>query len=208
MNCLYALLSIGIVLQLDKDTRELSLGLIVIWLGIMFTRALWTAGQDKDAKSTTLLYGTALGLTLIQARTITQRDDEHGVTQYLLIAAGLLSVASLNTKEARLLLQWLGLTTIIISILILIPLLRDYSFSQRGFAAMYEAVFRDGLGDENSMRIVLSILSATTIAAARLSRSLFMTISMLGGAALGYIAIVATDSRMAMVAPIIGCILA
>lgn len=208
INALHALLSVGLNLQLYRETRELSLGLLVIWLGIMFTRALWTSSQKQAGNHTTLLYGTALGLTLIQARTITQRDDEQGITQFLLIAAGLVAGASLNTKEARILLQWLGLTAITISGPLLATLFQDYSFSEGGFVAMYETVFKEGFGDQNSIRIVLPLLTASSIAAARLSQSRLMQAAMLIGAVLSYIAAVATGSRMSMVAPFVGCLLA
>ena len=108
---LNALLSAGIILQLDKSNRKLSLGLLVIWLGMMFTRALIASRHKQNAQPETLLYGTALGLTLIQTKTITHQNDEHGITQFLIISAGLLAGASLNRKEAKSLLQWLNIVS-------------------------------------------------------------------------------------------------
>jgi len=206
MQC--AVLSAGIVLQLNKSTRELSLGLIVIWLASMFTRALWSNRNKKEHKQTNILYGTSLGLALIQARTITQREDEEGITQFLLIAGALIAGSSLKTKEMKALLQWLGVTAASISLILLSALVPDYSYSEQGMTQMYEKVFREGLGDINSLRFVLALLTAFSATAAILSQNKLNRFFMASFTVITYIAVIPTGSRMAMIAPIIALIIA
>ena len=205
---LNALLSAGIILQLDKSNRKLSLGLLVIWLGMMFTRALIASRHKQNAQPETLLYGTALGLTLIQAKTITHQNDEHGITQFLIISAGLLAGASLNRKEAKSLLQWLGFSGLAISILILMPMLQAQNFSAEALVNGYETVFKNGFGDQSSLRMTLTLLISANVATARLSENLATRIAFMGASSINYLAIFATSSRMAMAAPIISLILA
>ena len=112
------LISAGIILQTEQSTKAVGLGLIILWLGVTFLIPI-IYSQSKSNKGKDTFYAILLGLLLIQARTILRIEDEFGLTQYFLIALGLAAAASLSRKKWLRLLQWMGLTSIPMLILLI-----------------------------------------------------------------------------------------
>ena len=196
----HSILSIAIILQFFRNQRELSMGLLLIWITINWLIPLKDSLNSKRLVNRGCTYAVALSLILIQVRTIVENQDENGITQFLLIVSGVATTISLDRDRAKCLLQWLSLTTVLGSIVVLLPLLTYYEFTELGVEALNQEVFKEGFGDINQLRIVFAFFTITSIATARISRSSAAKLIAATAACLGYIVIFATESRMSQIA--------
>ena len=203
----HLLLYAGLILQLHKDTREISQGLLIIWLTTSWLLEILQPIKAGKPSQRSQLYALATGLLIVESRTIVDNTNDGGVTQFLLIAAGLISTAALSQGQAKRLLQWISLASLTLSIRLLLPLISTYDLTEAGTFAMYKEVFLEGFGDINQLRIILAVLSTSCFTSLRISTSI--SAKFLSGAAFlsSYFMVVLTGSRMAMIAPLAGILL-
>ena len=197
-------LSAGIILQLDKSTRELSLGLILIWMGACLVRGI--QAHRKEVQTTTLstAYAIALGILLFQTRTVMKGVNEDGISQFLLIAGGISACSALTSQHWRRLLQWLSLASAGVALL----LLSHHSGEAGWMATVYREVFREGLGGNiNKLALALSFLTVSSWACSRTARHPLGRLVGTLGLGLGYAACWFSESRMATLAPVLGILL-
>ena len=206
MQMQHLILSIGLVLQFYRSQRELSMGLLIIWLTINWIIPLKDSLHSKRLDYRACAYAIALSLLLIQTRTIVENQDELGISQFLIIISGAATTISLNREKAKRLLQWISVPTILGSIILLAPLLMHYEFSESGVNIMNREVLGEGFGDINQLRIVITFFTIVSLVSARLSSSIPARSFTLSGAFLGYIIIVAMESRMGQIAIPLGAI--
>jgi len=201
------LISAGIILQAEHSTKTFGVGLIILWLGITFlAEIIHQRSQHNKGKET--LYAILLGLLLIQTRTILRIEDEFGLTQYFLIALGLAAAASLSRKQWLRLLQWMGAT----SIPILILLLGQIVVTNHGISIPLPAplpTIAKALVDTPELRsyfqeTVFSFLAISGLIAGRLSQKRVSRIISFTGGFCGLILCQLVESRMAIIAPILG----
>ena len=205
-----ALLSAGIILQIEHSSKQLGVGLIIIWMSITFLAKITERG-DQTNKNESSLYALLLGLLLIQTRTILKIEDEFGLTQYFLIGLGIATAASLRLEQWKRLLQWMGATSI--------PLLALFALHQLETEVIFVQYFGDNLNsvsqafsDIDELRsylqeTVFSFLTISGLIAGRISTNSKGRLISYFGAICGFILCLITDSRMAIIAPIISIIL-
>jgi O-antigen ligase len=203
----HLVLCAGLILQLHKDTRELSHGLLIIWLATSWLLEILQPNKEGKPSQRSQLYALATGLLIVESRTIVENTNDGGVTQFLLIAAGLISTAALSQGRAKRLLQWISLASLTLSVRLLLPLIFSYGLTEAGTFAMNKEVFLEGFGDIHQLRIILAVLSASCFTSLRISKSI--SAKFLSGAAFlsSYAMVVLTGSRMAMIAPLVGILL-
>ena len=205
-----ALLSAGIILQIEHSTKELGVGLTIIWISITFLTKIWQNGNQTNKNQSTL-YALLLGLLLIQTRTILKIEDEYGLTQYFLIGLGIAAAAGLTLQQWKRLLQWMGATSL--------PLLALFGLQQLDVSTNFfqqlginSTAIVQAFSDIDELRsflqeTVFSFLAISGIIAGRISSSLKGKIMSYLGAACGFVLCLITDSRMAIIAPILSIIL-
>ena len=205
-----ALLSAGIILQIEHSTKQIGVGLIIIWMSITFLAKITERG-DQANRNQSSLYALLLGLLLIQTRTILKIEDEFGLTQYFLIGLGIATAASLRLEQWKRLLQWMGATSI--------PLLALFALHQLETEVIFVQYFGDNLNsvsqafsDIDELRsylqeTVFSFLTISGLIAGRISTNSKGRLISYFGAICGFILCLITDSRMAIIAPIISIIL-
>ena len=205
-----ALVSAGIILQIEHSTKKIGVGLIVIWLGITFLSKI-TQFSNQSNKNLSSLYSLLLGLLLIQTRTILNIEDEFGLTQYFLIAMGIAAAASLQLEQWKRLLQWIGATSIPLLILFALQQL-DISTTLSGKLGGSITSISQAFSDIDELRSYLqetlfAFLTISGIIAGRISSSpQGKAMSYVSGTC-GFILCLITDSRMAIIAPVISAML-
>ncbi len=198
------LLSAGIILQLDKSTRELSLGFIILWIGICLIRGIFINRKSSENLSLSTAYAIALGILLFQARSVMKGVDENGITQFLLIAAGIAASSSLSKRQWEFLLMWLSIASLGISSL----LLMHYSPEAGWMVKIYSDVFRDGLGGNiNKLGLALVYLTISSWSCYRISNMIIVKLIGMSGLILGFVCCIYSGSRMAILAPLMGAFL-
>jgi len=205
-----ALLSAGIILQIEHSTKQIGVGLIIIWMSITFLAKITERGGQTNRNQSSL-YALLLGLLLIQTRTILKIEDEFGLTQYFLIGLGIATAASLRLEQWKRLLQWMGATSI--------PLLALFALHQLETKTIFVQYFGDNLNsisqafsDIDELRsylqeTVFSFLTISGLIAGRISTNSKGRLISYFGAICGFILCLITDSRMAIIAPIISIML-
>ena len=170
-----ALLSAGIILQIEHSTKELGVGLTIIWISITFLTKIWQNGNQTNKNQSTL-YALLLGLLLIQTRTILKIEDEYGLTQYFLIGLGIAAAAGLTLQQWKRLLQWMGATSL--------PLLALFGLQQLDVSTNFfqqlginSTAIVQAFSDIDELRsflqeTVFSFLAISGIIAGRISSSL------------------------------------
>ena len=114
------LLPLIICLHAYKDTRELAVALLVIWMAWRLLIPLVARYCASDRSGPVLpLVTLFLALLLVNARVISLRDDVAGPSQFLLIALGVAIGTLLSPQGWQSLLAWLGFSTIPLSALFL-----------------------------------------------------------------------------------------
>jgi len=202
-----ALLSAGIILQVEHSTKAVGVGLVVLWLTITFLSEI-IASQVDSQRERSSLYALALGLLLIQTRTILRIEDELGLTQYFLIALGIAAGACLSRQKWLRLLQWLGATTIPILILLTAQTIS----ARHGTPLLIPAplaTIAQALTETSELRsyfqeTIFSFLTISALIAGRLSQTRIAKFICYAEGACGLILCQSVESRMAIIAPILG----
>lgn len=115
-----ALLPIVICLHFYKETRELGVALLLIWMAWRLVVPLIKAHGASDRRGPALPHvALFLGLLLVNARPIALRDDMAGPSQFLLIALGLVIGTLLTDNGWKAVLGWLGFSTLPVAALFL-----------------------------------------------------------------------------------------
>lgn len=107
------LLPLIICLHAYKNTRELAVAFLVIWIAwrllIPLVAGVWASDRRGPVLSLVTLF---LALLLVNARLISLRDDVAGPSQFLLIALGVAIGTLLSDRGWQSVLAWLGFSTI------------------------------------------------------------------------------------------------
>ena len=205
-----ALLSAGIILQVEHSTKQAGVGLIVIWLSINFIAHI-IGSKNKPNKGEETLYAALLGLLLIQARSIINIEDEFGLTQYFLIAIGMATAACLTIQRWKRLLQWLGITSIPLLILYMMPQANTLLPATRALGTEITSI-SNALTNTLELRsyfqeTVFSFLTTFGILSGRISKSLTGKIIGYSSGLSGLALCLLIDSRMAVIAPVISILI-
>ena len=204
-----ALLSTGIILQIEHSTKELGVGLTIIWISITFLAKISQDG-NKTNKNQSTLYALLLGLLLIQTRTILKIEDEFGLTQYFLIGLGIATAAGLRLQQWKRLLQWMGATSIpLLALFYFQQLYTEEVFKQFGPLLTTVASAFSNIDELRSylQETVFSFLAVSGFIAGRISKSQQGKVIGYASGACGFMLCLITDSRMAIIAPIISILL-
>ncbi len=198
-----ALLPISITLHTikDKSPREISLGLLVIWLA---WRLLIPLLKDKhsEALRSKLLPQLALflGLLLVNARVIIQRDDIRGPTQFLLIALGVMVGSLLSERAWKPTLAWISLANLGILTLFLHEATSAELPLVFGSIKTIFSTTLDGHQGINRVATLLMILTMASWYSYLLNRDFIIKGLGLIGTVSGYLLCIGSGSRMATVA--------
>lgn len=108
-----ALLPLSIALHSYKSSRELGVGLLVIWIAWRLSVCLIEAGGDgRRPPALQACLGLFLGLLLVNGRLIALRDDVQGPSQFLLIALGFVIGCLLVPQAWRITIGWLAFSVL------------------------------------------------------------------------------------------------
>lgn len=196
----HLLLAAAIALGPFREHRDYSLGLTILWLSLHWIRALWSQRNLIHRQLSTIIPGVALGLLLIQSRMLLTMEDHEGPTRYLLIAFALLVGCNLSATSWRRLLQWITAGLLALSIAIYLSwLVGNYS----ALSLVNKHSLEEGFGGINMLGSVLDVLTVCSVYSLRISRSLAARIVASLSAITGYTLCLATNSRMAAVAPLL-----
>ncbi len=207
-----ALLPCSLVLHLYKTNSALSQGLLLIWVAIRFLEPVFQNRGKVDSRHLGTAYALFTGLLLFQAHTIAIRADKVGFSQYLMVAIGLAVGFTLNLKAWRILLQWMNIATLSICTVLLshfqshemwIGIIQGDGI----MSSVNDEIFAKGYGGINRIATMLCLLTIASWASARLSKSRFFQILGGLGTCIGYFTCLASESRMAAIAPITGIII-
>ncbi len=207
-----ALLPCSLVLHLYKTNSALSQGLLLIWVVIRFLEPVFQNRGKVDSRHLGTAYALFTGLLLFQAHTIATRADKVGFSQYLMVAIGLAVGFTLNLKAWRILLQWMNIATLSICTVLLShfqsPEMWMGIIQGDGIMrSVNDEIFAKGYGGINRVATMLCLLTIASWASARLSKGrLFQILGGLG-TFIGYFTCLASESRMAAIAPITGIII-
>ncbi len=196
------LLAIGLILQINSDSKELSLSLLLIWSIIRLLQVARHHQRNEASRQLNITYVLLASLLIIQARTIVKVDDEHGITIFLLISIGAIIGSNLNLDAWTKLLNWMSVVIAVLSI----PLLSFYEPKHEWMASSYRSFFNEGFGNINRLAIVVSLLTIASWYAFRQSQRGSFKMVLLIFTLLGYFTCLGTDSRMAAISPPIGAL--
>ena len=195
-----SLIPITVALHLSKTSREIGLITLFLWIVLQLWSRLRTLLRDNAARETWLVWALILGLFLFNSRNIVLRDNYHGPITFLIIGAGLLLGSQFNKYQWKKLLSWLSISIIPIAIysLILLSSRRDWSFDL--FYWNYFVFIKPSLGSINRLATLLTFLTLASWYSATISTIRWQQASYIFLAAIGYLMIIGTYSRMALLA--------
>ncbi len=208
MHPLDSLILFSIVLQTYKPTRELSLGLLVIWLAWRLLVVLREGVSDGMPNRFRFNAALFLGLLLVNTRLIVLRDDVRGPTQFLLIALGFVVGTSLSQQSWRRLMFWLGVSTIPLGFLFLNEAITSsLPLAFESIEKIYDATMR-GHGGINRFATLALMLSICAWYSFFFSRGLVARSLAVLGAIFGYILCIGCGSRLSVAAAPLSILLA
>ena len=196
----HCLLAAAIALGPFREHRDYSLGLAILWLSWHLLRQLWSSRHHLKGHIASLTPGIALGLLLIQSRMLMRMDDNEGPTRYLLIAVALLVGSGLSQTSWKHLLQWMAAGTLILSIIFWLQ--SDITNNNWLYDAnKYWA--GEGYGGINMLGSALNVLTVCSFYSVRLSKKLIPRLISGVSCLLSFTLCLASNSRMAAVAPLL-----
>ena len=196
----HLLLAAAIALGPFREHRDYSLGLTILWLSLHWIRTLWAQRNLIHRHLTTIVPGIALGLLLIQSRMLLTMEDHEGPTRYLLIAFALLVGSNLSLASWKRLLQWITAGSLAVSIFFLVSLATS---NGAWLGTINKDVFGEGFGGINMLGTVLATLSVCSAYSLRISQNLFPRIAACISLLTSYSLCLASNSRLAAVAPLL-----
>lgn len=195
-----ALVLFSIVLQTYRSTRELSLGLLVIWLAWRLLVAFKEGASDGISNGFRFNLALFLGLLLVNTRLIVLRDDVRGPTQFLLIALGFVVGASLNQQSWRRLMFWLGVSAIPLGFLFLNEAITfNFALTFGSIEQIYNTTMR-GHGGINRFATLSLILTVSAWYSFFFSRGNIARGLASLGVITGYILCIGSGSRLSVAA--------
>jgi len=196
----HSLLAVAIALGPFRDHRDYSLGLAILWLSVHLLRQLWSSRHHWTGHIASLTPGIALGLLLIQSRMLIRMDDNDGPTRYLLIAVALLVGSGLSRTSWKHLLQWIATGTLALSIIFWLQ--SDISNSN-WLAEANKYWAGEGYGGINMLGSALNVLTVFSFYCLRSSNNWLPRLISFTGCLLSFMLCLASNSRMAAVAPLL-----
>lgn len=201
----HLLLAAAIALGPFREHRDYSLGLAIIWLSLHWIQDLWKNRHVSTKRLSTIVPGIALGLLLIQSRMLLTMSDYEGPTRYLLIAFALLVGSSLSLKNWKRLLQWMTAGSLAVCILFLTSLATS---DGAWLGTINKDVFREGYGGLNMLGSVLDVFTILSAYTLRISKNNLMQFLAASALFTSFSLCLASNSRMAAVAPLMALFLA
>jgi len=195
-----SLIPITVALHLSKTSREIGLIALFLWIVLQLWSRLWTLLRNNAARETWLAWALILGFFLFNSRNIILRDDHHGSITFLIIGAGLLLGSQFNECQWKKLLGWLSVAIIPIAIcsLILLASRKDWSFDL--YYWNYFVFIKPSMGSINRLATLLTFLTLASWYSATISTIRWQQASYILLTAIGYLMILGTYSRMALLA--------
>ena len=199
-----AIIATSLYLGLDQNNHSLSLGLLIAWISIRCNQQIWKNREDRDWRSKGLFPIIIFGITIFQARTIIQLDDNPGGSIYILIAAALYVGSCYAISQKILLTRWISGAALAINAQILIKGINNYNIFNPGWITQInDEIFELGFGRINSLASVIAYFIVISFYGFRTDRSPWARV--LYGITLttGYFLCLQTKSDMAIGMPII-----
>ena len=156
----------------------------------------------SSTQATLLAWGGLLGFLLLNARNVIERDDYRGPVKFLLILIGLLIGSQFNKKQWLSLLRWLGISIIPIAAWFAWKIhLNDYdSWSLESIFSIYYKNTQQSMGSINRLATATGFLTLSAWYSATQTRRIPERAAQLLTTFAGYLIVLGTDSRMAIIA--------
>lgn len=194
------LIAFSLILGPYRDFRNYSIGLVVIWLAIHLVKILRENRSHDGKKSISLAAALFIGLLLTQLRVLLTMPDNDGATRYLLIAFALLVGANLSRRSWKTLFHYITISGLITAICYWANWQPEVS---SWLIKANKYTFKEGYGGINMLGSVLDIflvVSTYTLRTCRMKISkIYSSLAVFSIFSL----ILATNSRMAVIAPIL-----
>ena len=190
------LLPLVFSLQLFSAQELLATGLLMIWLALRLTSQ---AVHQRGSGSPWAIF--LLGLLLVNVRVIVLREESSpsGPSDLLLVVLGLAAGAERAPLAWRASLQWLGLGSVALAVLL--PMFWPGTINP---SLNFEAVLTQqplAVGGLNRFGTLVMLLTLCAAYGGLLEQRRWKRLSLLGAAALGYAVCLRTDSRLAALGP-------
>jgi hypothetical protein len=179
-------------------TRQLALGLLVIWTAIRLIIQMVVQHQQHPLQLP--FEAVFLALILVNTRLIVLREDMDGPTNFLLIALGFLIGGRQSLRQWRLSLGWLALTPILLAGVLVLHHSAVTTWSSTVVKDIYEATM-NGHGGINRFATLLMFVTTSAAYFALLSTSRLARRFGTAAGLIGYVLCFSTDSRLAQIAP-------
>ena len=210
-----SLIPVTVVLHLSAGTRQLGLLTLFAWIVLQLLSRICTLIQKGTTRETWLSWTLLLGLFLFNVRNIVLRDDYRGPILILLIGTGWLLGSQFNPRQWRHLLAWLAVSIVPIALFFAIQLSLEGSWitpsaelaqscaDHQDVSAMfctYYKLVQTSMGSINRLATLMTFLTLAAWYSACLTRQRWTRVGFLLITASGFLIILGTDSRMAVVA--------
>ena len=210
-----SLIPVTMVLHLSAGNRQLGLLTLFAWIVLQLLSRIRTLIQKGATRETWMSWTFLLGLFLFNVRNIVLRDDYRGPILILLIGTGLLLGSQFNPRQWRHLLAWLAVSIVPIALFFAIQLSLEGSWitpsaelaqscgDHQDVSAMfctYYKLVQTSMGSINRLATLMTFLTLAAWYSACLTRQPWTRVGFLLVTASGFLIILGTDSRMAVVA--------
>ena len=195
-----ALIPLSVALHLTKQSRELGLISLFVWLVLQMSAAMRKLILKSSTQATLLAWGGLLGFLLLNARNVIERDDYRGPVKFLLILIGLLIGSQFNKKQWLSLLRWLGIAIIPIATWFAWKMYLNDIWSLTSIYNIYYRHTQQSMGSINRFSAAAGLFTLSAWYSATQSRLIPAKAAQTLLACLGYSIVLGTGSRMAIIA--------
>ncbi|ABI45657.1 O-antigen ligase [Synechococcus sp. CC9311] len=195
-----ALIPFSVALHLTKQSRELGLISLFAWLVLQMSAAIRKLILKSSTQATLVAWGGLLGFLLLNARNVIERDDYRGPVQFLLILTGLLISSQFSKKQWLSLLRWLGIAIIPIATWFAWRMHLNDDWSIRSIYRIYYEYTKQSMGSINRLATTAGLLTLSAWYSTTQMHQIPARAASLIIAFAGYLIVLGTGSRMAIIA--------
>ena len=191
---------LSVALHLTKQSRELGLISLFAWLVLQMSAAIRKLILKSSTQATLLAWGGLLGFLLLNARNVIERDDYRGPVKFLLILIGLLIGSQFTKKQWLSLLRWLSITIIPIAAWFSWKMHLNDDWAIKSIFRIYYEHTQQSMGSINRLATTAGLLTLSAWYSSTQMHKIPARTASLMIAFAGYLIILGTGSRMAIIA--------
>jgi hypothetical protein len=201
-----ALLPLIFALQLFRSQELLATGLLLIWLALRLVSQ--AVRQVRQRPAGTPWAALMLGLLLVNVRVVLfgEESSPSGPSDLLMVVLGLAAGAGRRPASWRASLQWIGLATLPVVVLLALHWPGSLDFSTPLEVVLEQK--KVGIGGLNRVATLAMLFSVCAAYGGLLEKTGWKRLALLATALLGYGLCLRTGSRLALLAPLLAMAMA